>query len=83
MVLKKFNLAETESQKGKSLAMYDLESYLMILLSPFAQWRRRWLSDHAVQVRVPAIEVCHSWKTKTIDESLPAKCLRSSLDIVV
>ncbi len=47
--------------RGKRLA-FDLESFSMIPLGSKAQWKFRWLSDHAVQARVPSIVVYRSQK---------------------
>ncbi len=52
--LRRLNIAETQSQIGREPGLYDLESYSTILLSSTAQWKGRWLSDHAVQVRIPS-----------------------------
>ncbi len=48
--------------REESLGLYDLESCSAISLSSLSQWKRRWLSDHAVQARIPSTVVCHLWK---------------------
>ncbi len=44
-------------KREESLGLYGVESYSAISLSSIgslAQWKRRWLSGHAVQVRIPS-----------------------------
>ncbi len=55
-------LKSFKSQMEESLGLYDLESYTVISLSAIAQWKCCWLSNHAVQVQIPAIVVCYLWK---------------------
>ncbi len=63
MVLKKAQHSRnTKVKLEESLGLYDLGSYSAISLSSIAQWKRRWLSGHAVQVRILSIVVCHLWK---------------------
>ncbi len=62
----RLNIAETQIAKSEeSLGLYDFESYSAISLSSIAQWKRRWLSGHAVQVRIQSIVVCHLWKIQS------------------
>ncbi len=60
MVLKNALRSRNGKVKGEeSLRLYDLESYSKILMSSIAQWKRRWLSGHAIQDWIRSIVVCH------------------------